>query len=111
MTEKTFKIKDGDISDGYHTFDELYEHRNLLFINLFKRVGGNQSCYWVAEHYPGWDLLVIDSKEGQMSYHVPIQLRPCYEKRDRLELSQHGYDGHTPADVVERLRAMAMRLP
>lgn len=24
----------GLISDGYHTFDELYEHRNVLFINL-----------------------------------------------------------------------------
>lgn len=34
MSGKIFKIVDGDMSDGYHTFDELYEHRCLLFINL-----------------------------------------------------------------------------
>lgn len=31
---KKFQIEGGDISDGYHTFDELYEHRCLLFIRL-----------------------------------------------------------------------------
>lgn len=31
---KTFKIQNNDISDGYHTFDELYEHRVLLYLNL-----------------------------------------------------------------------------
>ena len=34
MSDKTFTIKNGDISDGYHTFDELYEHRIALFITL-----------------------------------------------------------------------------
>ena len=28
MAGKIFKIVDGDMSDGYHTFDELYEHRH-----------------------------------------------------------------------------------
>ena len=32
MSEKIFKIVNGDISDGYHTFDELYKHRCLLWI-------------------------------------------------------------------------------
>ena len=25
---------DGNTSDGYHTFNELYEHRHLLFITV-----------------------------------------------------------------------------
>ena len=29
---KQFEIQDNDISDGYHTFSELYEQRALLFI-------------------------------------------------------------------------------
>jgi hypothetical protein len=24
----------GDVSDGYHTFNELYEHRHMLFLML-----------------------------------------------------------------------------
>ena len=29
----------GDMSDGYHTFDELYEHRYWLFLALLKQHG------------------------------------------------------------------------
>lgn len=32
MSEKAFKIVGNDLSDGYHTFDELYDHRCLLFL-------------------------------------------------------------------------------
>ena len=26
----------GSVSDGFHTFDELYAHRNLLFLNFMR---------------------------------------------------------------------------
>lgn len=51
---KKFEIVGNDISDGYHTFDELYEHRCLLFINLC--LAHPNAAYW-RPHYDGWPLL------------------------------------------------------
>lgn len=45
-------IDAGKVSDGYHTFDELYEHRCLLFINLVHFNLGNAA--W-KPHFPDWD--------------------------------------------------------
>ena len=36
-------------SDGYHTFDELYEHRVLLWINLIL-LQHPKMCYLVDEY-------------------------------------------------------------
>lgn len=96
---KTFKIINGDMSDGYHTFDELYEHRNMLFMNLCSVVP-NQ-CAWRPD-YEGWFVLYWESPKGQVSYHIKNEHLPLIEKiiprRDDWI-----YDGHTSKDVLERL--------
>lgn len=105
MTEKTFKIVNGDMSDGYHTFSELYDHRSLLFIAWICSDGCPGNACWLPEHYPGWDLLSVDIPAlGQISYHIPVKFRPlyehyCYQKKE----SDHVYDGHTSKDVLERI--------
>ena len=43
MEEKEKDI--GACSDGYHTFDELYEHRNTLFLNLMNLKGHGQARF------------------------------------------------------------------
>lgn len=115
-TEKTFKIVGNDMSDGYHTFDELYEHRCLLFIALAKRFPWKHVKYWVADHFPGWDLIVVEIHEWQtqeqpyikpqISYHVPNKHRHLYEGFGRVPIERHHYDGHTSADVLKRLEAL-----
>ena len=113
MSEKTFKIVDGDMSDGFHTFDELYEHRCLLFINWMISDGCPGDCYWVREHFEGWDLICCEIAWGtdeQISYHVPVKYRGFYDgiltERPSFE---HVFDGHTPKDVVARLMKLAAR--
>lgn len=102
---KKFEIVGNDISDGYHTFDELYEHRCLLFIAWMLSDGRPGPVFWQADHFDGWDLIRCDLKEeGQISYHVPIKFRPLYEHRLPIKppiIAE--YDGHTSADVLERL--------
>ncbi len=110
MAEKTFKIVNGDMSDGYHTFDELYEHRCLLFINWMVSDGCPGRCYWLREHFEGWDLIVCEVGRGeeQISYHVPKKYRELYESViDELQSFEHVWDGHTSADVIARLHAHA----
>ena len=103
MANKTFKIVNGDISDGYHTFDELYRHRNLLFIALLNEVDGRIPTCWIKNHYPGWDLLLLRTEKGDITYHVPADYRHFYDSFDRLEIEDYEYDGHTSDDVINRL--------
>ena len=101
--EKTFKIVGCDISDGYHTFNELYEHRCLLFIAWLVSDGCPGKAYWVAEHFAGWDLVVVEIPHvGQISYHVPNKHRHLYSGRIKSVLS-HTFDGHSPTDVLKRI--------
>lgn len=92
--------KPGSISDGYHTFDELYEHRCLLFIRLC--LDHTEDAFW-RHHYPGWPLLGIDTPEGQVTYHVPERFLPLFS--ERIKEGGPAFDGHTSADVVQRLHA------
>jgi hypothetical protein len=110
MSEKTFKIVGNDISDGYHTFDELYEHRCLLFLALLKT---EYNCrpnsygfdtYRVLNHFDGWDLIVALIGNNQISYHVPAKYRAYSDWIVDLPDDEHQWDGHTSADVVERLK-------
>lgn len=106
MSEKTFKIVGNDISDGYHTFDELYEHRFLLFLafaSLCYETSFMPSPYRVLEHYPGWDLYVAYVNEKQISYHVPVKYRPLCTWIEDVPSEDHIWDGHTSQDVIERL--------
>lgn len=107
---KQFQIKNNDISDGYHTFDELYEHRVLLWINLcLANAGHVNSSYFVKEHFAGWDLLVMTDASGdQLSYHVPISKRRLYENKIKvIDIDNHEFDGHTSENVLERLSRLA----
>ena len=96
---KTFKIVGNDLSDGFHTFDELYHHRIALFIRLCNSYG---SCYIQKEHYEGWDAVYLLLPEGQISYHIPTTFRKLLPK-DTKEVDSNFYDNHSPDDVISRL--------
>ncbi len=96
----------GDTSDGYHTFDELYEHRHLLFLN-WCLIEHKKAYYKMDPSTPGWFILMMELPFGpQISYHLPDKylslVQRCIRDRPAPE-----FDGHTSKDVLERL---AMRL-
>ena len=100
MSEKTFKIVGNDISDGYHTFDELYDHRMALYIALINNT--DFPAFIQFDHYEGWDAVYLEMPKGQVSYHLPKSLRSCYLDRCTTVGSEK-YDGHTSSDVLNRL--------
>lgn len=100
---KTFKIVDGDMSDGYHTFDELYNHRCLLFINLC--LLNSKMCAWRPD-FEGWFALYWDCRTGQMSYHIPDKYLYLVEGKIKRD-DEHKWDGHKSQDVIDRLRSLA----
>jgi hypothetical protein len=121
ITEKTAKFAElpcdtGYISDGYHTFDELYEHRCLLFCMLLTMVSHQDTLPM------GWDLLAWKSLkhsdgssiEGwfiagiyiggkQITYHLPLRMFNDLQSVETLATAPE-WDGHTSQDVIERLK-------
>jgi len=101
------------ISDGFHTFKELYDHRIALFVALcgYLAIMGNEARpVWRSKlhadgsSYDGWFIMGICKEAGnQISYHLPLSYWDECEFAEELERSPK-WDGHTPADVVERLK-------
>ncbi len=95
-----FEIIGNDISDGYHTFGALYDHRCTLYLLLCLQ--NKELCYW-RPHYEGWLVLYMDTPLGQVSYHLPESLfidivENAFERRDDAT-----WDGHTSPIVLDRL--------
>ena len=108
-----------EVSDGYHTFDELYEHRVVLWIALCKILyadpqyqTGQKADVWRSKlhsdgtSFDGWFIMGIGRNKGeQITYHLPISKwedTNFAETRDKAP----EFDGHTSADVLERIKAL-----
>lgn len=95
----------GATSDGYHTFDELYHHRAVLFSVIVAMFRGRS---WKSLHhhdgtmYDGMFIVGIDTPAGPATYHYDVEpywdMFPC-EVLDRAP----EWDGHTPGDAIERI--------
>lgn len=97
----------GKTSDGYHTFDELYDHRCHLFIALMLC---NPNLSWRADKnddgtkWPDWFLAGMNLPNGTITYHLPQWMWKMLDYNG-IETFDTGpkWDGHTSADVVKRL--------
>ncbi len=100
---KTFKIVGNDISDGYHTFDELYDHRVLIYINLCLLM--KDKAAWRPD-FEGWYCLYLDLNGAQISYHCPNKTLSLIEGKITRN-DQMVFDGHQGSDVIYRLEEFA----
>lgn len=98
-----------EVSDGYHTFAELYEHRHALWLAVCRFWSGYSCVVWRSKlHADGtmFDdsfILGIHKAPGsQITYHLPLRLWDAADFADTLDCAPP-YDGHTSADVVERI--------
>ena len=95
----------GDTSDGYHTFNELYHHRAVLFSVI---VRDHRELAWKAcKHhdgtmYDGMFIVGIETPKGQATYHYDLdpywEMFDCEEREYAPE-----WDGHTPDDAIARI--------
>ena len=105
MSDKTFKIVNGDISDGYHTFDELYRHRVNLFLALCATMPNKVQCR-EEPSYGDWICVYLELPTGQISYHVPGEYRPVLVDLYPWTVV-NPWDGHDSDKVAVRLLAFA----
>lgn len=103
----------GETSDGYHTFNELYEFRRLYNALLFNEWAkqGKYDIHKSERHSDGqecfggnWFIVVAQLPTGQISNHYEIE----YWNLFQCEIRERGaeWDGHTPKDVLIRLSAI-----
>ena len=111
---KTKMSKDtGKISDGYHTFNELYDQRAVLYIALLRQLYefSRLSIWKSRKHndgtmFDGMFILGICRKAGkQITYH--LDMKYWNDCGFVLTLSKAPkWDAHTPKDVVERIKKL-----
>lgn len=98
----------GKLSDGYHSFNELYHHKAVLFALLCNQ---NQDIAWKSllhsdpndKMYDGMFIVGINTPEGQVTYHYDID--PYWQMFHVQELARAPkWDGHTATDAVNRLQ-------
>jgi len=108
----------GKISDCYHTFDELYEHRITLFIALCKQITYQPYCedekfgVWKSKlHSDGtmfndWFIMGIGKEKGkQITYHLPISKWKETEFAETLDKAPE-WDCHSAEDVLKRIKRL-----
>jgi hypothetical protein len=106
-----------EVSDGYHTFSELYEHRCTLWIALCRLHLQLTNKYRVNKiwrskvhsdgtQYDGWFVLGMGSDgRSQITYHLPdSRWEECGFAEPLSQCPE--FDGHTSADVLKRIAAL-----
>lgn len=97
----------GEISDGCHTFNELYEYRklyNAAFFNLLpkglvhksKKHHDGEECFG-----GGWFIVMANLPTGQISNHYELKDWDLFQIPEKDVADE--WDGHTPQDAADRL--------
>ena len=95
----------GETSDGYHTFNELYHHRAVLFsviVKAFPDRAWKSRKHHDGSMYDGMFVVGIETPDGQASYHYDID--PYWDMFQCKELEYAPeWDEHTPAQAIARI--------
>ena len=97
----------GEVSDGYHTFNELYYYRmlyNVAFFNLLPKEWVHKS----KKHHDGeecfgggWFIVMAELPTGQVSNHYELKDWDLFKVPEKEFADE--WDGHTPQEAAERL--------
>ena len=97
---KAYKPITGETSDGYHTFNELYEHRTALFAALCNTY--NDRSWKSFKHadgsmYDGMFIAGIETPKGQYTYHCDEEYLYMFAMTREVPNAPE-WDGHKPSD-------------
>jgi hypothetical protein len=116
INEAIKSVDTNQVSDGYHTFGELYDHRITLFkavcalqvetcsehgydAEVWRSKAHSDGCVW-----EGWFILGMNKRAGeQITYHLPNSEWDSCHFAEVLDKAPE-WDGHTSADVLTRLK-------
>lgn len=100
-----------EISDGYHTFGELYHHRIVLFCtlcNLLPDISWKSKKHFDEENDPmfnGSFIAGINTPDGIATYHIKLKYWDMFNIPE-LEKAPK-YDKYDSSDVIERVFSLS----
>lgn len=103
-----FDGNNGEVNDGFHSFNELYAHRCSLFAALVLATDKPSWRSWKnsdGKGPDGWFVVGMEVSEGVMiTYHLPAHMWGWFDET-RVETldAAPSWDGHTSLDVIRRL--------
>lgn len=103
LVEKSMET--GSISDGYHTFNELYFHRMILFSVLcktYRNKSWKSKLHADGTMYENYFLVGVDTPEGMYTYHYHMEYWGHFNGVRELYNAPE-WDGHQPKDVTRLL--------
>lgn len=91
----------GKVSDGSHTFDELYYHRMVLFSIITNSVA-NDLAWKSWKHFDGtmykdYFIVGVTTPEGDYTYHYHKKYWDYFNVRT-LDFAPR-WDGHSPSNI------------
>lgn len=99
------EISTKKISDGHHTFGELYHHRMILFSLLCRMFRGRA---WRSKLHDDGTMLDdsfitgIETPDGQYTYHYNLKDWDHFKGIRELPRAPK-FDGHKPKDITRLL--------
>ena len=101
----------GEVSDGYHTFNELYDYRmiyNALWFNELSKTHPEYDVHKAKRHRGGelcfgggWFIVMCELPTGQISNHYELKYWDLFDIPEKEKSNL--WDGHTPHDAYERM--------
>lgn len=116
INEFISNLDKGEISDGWHTFNELYEFRKIYNACLFNEWAklGLYDVHKSLKHNDGelcfdggWFIVVAILPDGQISNHYKVEDWNLFSVPE-VEKAKYEFDGHAGADVLERLKNICL---
>jgi len=105
MTKFEFEVETkGEISDGYHTFDELYFHRMMLFAvicNQNKEKAWKSKLHHDGTMYENYFIVGVTTKKGDYTYHYHLDSWSLFNVKELDKAPE--WDGHRPEDITRLL--------
>lgn len=104
-------FEENELSDGYHTFNDLYEFRKQYNAALFNEwaLTSKYSVHKSIRHFDGklcfgggWFIVVAMLPAGQITNHYKSADWDLF-KIPAFDKAMFEFDGHTPGDVMIRL--------
>lgn len=89
------------ISDGSHTFNELYHHRAVLFATIVNNNKSKAGKSWLHEDgtmFEDFFIVWVETPDGSFSYHHHKEYWYLFRVDEYSKAPK--WDGHTSKDVI-----------
>ena len=103
-------VDTNNISDGCHTFRELYDHRAKPFSIICNQDFIREDAWKSKLHddgtmFDGYFIVGINTPKGQATYHYEMKYWDYFHIKELHKAPK--WDGHTPNETIERLLSLS----